>query len=69
MNSILFFKKKLFIIFIFFHTFHALNSISFDYPYFLTLSNNNIFIIHYGGIDIYDSSFNKIEQIIQFSGE
>ena len=69
MNSILFLNEKLFIIFLFFHIFLTVNSSSFDYPYYLTLSNNNIFIIHRAGIDIYDSSFNKIEQIIQFSGE
>jgi len=70
MNSILFLNEKLLIIFLFFHTFHALNTtLYFDYPYFLTLSNNNIFFIHHTGIDIYDSSFNKINQIIQFSGD
>ena len=69
MNSILFLNEKLFIIFLFFHIFLTVNSSSFDYPYYLTLSNNNIFIIHRTGIDIYDSSFNKLEQIIQFSGD
>ena len=65
MNSILFFNEKLFIIFLFFHA--VVNFTFEDYPYYLTLSNNNIFIIHHTGIDLYDSSFNKIEQIIQFS--
>ena len=69
MNSILFFKEKLFIIFLFFYIIHIVNSTSFDYPYYLTLSNDNIFLIHYKGIDIYDSSFNKINEIIQFSGD
>jgi len=66
MNSILFFNEKLFIIFLIFH--EVLNSSFEDYPYYLTLSNNNIFIIHHTGIDLYDSLFNKIDQIIQFSG-
>ena len=69
MNLILLLKEKLFSIFLFFHIFHIVDSIFFDYPYYLTLSNNNIFIIHHAGIDIYDSSFNKIGQIIQFSGD
>ena len=70
MNSILFFNEKLFIIFLFFHIIHVLNStLYFNYPYYLTLSNDNLFIIHYAGIDIYDSSFNKINEIIQFSGD
>ena len=69
MNSILFIKEKLFPIFLFFHIFHIVNSIFYDYPYYLTLSNDNIFFIHYTGIALYDSSFNKINQIIQFSGD
>ena len=70
MNSILFLKDKLFIIFLSFHFIQSLNStLYFDYPYYITLSNDNIFLIHYEGIDIYDSSFNKINQIIQFSGD
>ena len=70
MNSIMFLKEKLLIIFLFFHSFKSLNStIYFKYPYYLTLSNDNIFFIHYTGIDIYDSSLNKINQIIQFSGD
>ena len=39
---------------------------SVDYPHYVTLSNDNIFLIHYKGIDIYDSSFNKIKEIIKF---
>jgi len=70
MKSNFFLKEKLLIIFLFFHTFHALNSeLYYDYPYYVTLSIGNIFFIHYEGIDIYDSSFNKINQIIQFSGD
>ena len=68
MKSFFLVNEKLFLIFIFFHVFHLIKSTSFDYPYYLTLSNNNIFLIHYEGIDIYDSSFNKIKQIIPFSG-
>jgi len=68
MNSILFFNEQLFIIFLFCSIIHIINSTSFDYPYYVTLSNDNIFFIHYEGIDIYDSSFNKINQIYQFSG-
>ena len=66
MNSILSFNEKIFIIFLFFH---IVNSTSFDYPHYVTLSNDNIFLIHYEGIDIYDSSFNKINEIIKFSGD
>jgi len=67
MNSFLLLNEKLLIIFLFFHTFHALNStLYYNYPYYLTLSNDNIFIIYYAGIEIYDSSLNKISQIIQF---
>ena len=66
MNSILSFNEKIFIIFLFFH---IINSTSFDYPHYVTLSNDNIFLIHYEGIDIYDSSFNKINEIIKFSGD
>ena len=68
MSPFLLINEKLFLIFLFFHMYHLIKSTSFDYPYYLTLSNNNIFLIHYEGIDIYDSSFNKIKQIIQFSG-
>ena len=70
MNSVLFLNEKLILIFAFFHIIHIVNStLSFDYPYYLTLSNDHIFLIHYKGIDIYDSSFNKISQIFQFSGD
>ena len=70
MNHILFLNFKLFPIFIFLYIINQINSIiSYDYPYSLTLSNSNIFLIHHEGIDIYDSSFNKINQIIKFSGD
>ena len=41
----------------------------FDYPYSITLANDNIFLIQKTGIDIYDKSLNKLNQIIEFSGE
>ena len=69
MNSILCLMRKLFIFLIFFHIIPLVNSKSYDYPYYLTLSNNNIFLIHYEGVDIYNSSFNKINEIIKFSGD
>ena len=42
---------------------------SLDYPYFITLANDNIFLIQKTGIDIYDQSLNKINQIFEFSGK
>ena len=70
MNYIWILNCKLFPIFIFLHIINKINSIlSFDYPHSITLSNGNIFLIHQEGIDIYDSSFNKINQIIRFSDE
>ena len=61
---------KLFPIYIFGHIINQVNSIlSYDYPHSITLSNNNIFLIHQEGIDVYDSSFKKISQIIKFSGD
>ena len=42
---------------------------SFDYPYSITLPNNNIFLIQKAGIGIYDIFLNKISQIIEFSGK
>jgi len=55
---------------ILFQIFHKISSIaSYDYPYSITLANDNIFIIQKTGIDIYDKSLNKLNQIIEFSGE
>ena len=55
---------------ILFQIFHKISSIaSYDYPYSITLANDNIFIIQKTGIDIYDKSLNKLNQIIGFSGE
>ena len=45
------------------------SSTSFDYPYSITLPNDNIFLIQKTGIDIYDKSLNKLNQIIEFSGK
>ena len=42
---------------------------SLDYPYFITLANDNIFLIQKTGIDIYDQSLNKLYQIFEFSGK
>jgi hypothetical protein len=68
MNSILSLNEKLFLILLFFHIFQIVKSTSYDYPYYDTLPNDNIFLIHYTGIDIYNSSFKKIKQIFNFSG-
>ena len=40
-----------------------------DYPYSITLANDNIFLIQKTGIDIYDQYLNKLNQIVEFSGE
>ena len=42
---------------------------SFDYPYSITLANDNIFLIQKTGIDIYDKCLNMLNQIIKFSKE
>jgi len=42
---------------------------SFDYPYSITLANENIFLIQKAGIDIYDKSLNKLYRIFEFSGK
>ena len=50
--------------------FYKINSAtSFDYPYSITLVNDNIFLIQKTGIDIYDKSLNKLKQIFEFAGE
>ena len=50
--------------------FYKISSItSFEYPYSITLINDNIFLIQKTGIDIYDQYLNKLNQIIEFSGE
>ena len=42
---------------------------SFFYPYSITLDNDNIFLIQKTGIDVYNKSLNKLNQIIKFSKE
>ena len=50
--------------------FYKISSIaSFDYPYSITLANDNIFLIQKTGIDIYNKSLNMLNQIIKFSKE
>jgi len=50
--------------------FYKISSItSFDYPYSITLANDNIFLIQKTGIDIYDKYLNKLRQIFEFSYE
>ena len=44
------------------------NKTSFDYPYSITLPNDNTFIIQKTGIDIYDTLLNKFDKIFEFSG-
>ena len=41
---------------------------SFNYPYSITLPNDNIFLLQKTGIDIYDKSLKKFNEIIKFSG-
>ena len=45
------------------------SSASIDYPYYITLANDNIFLIQKTGIDIYDKFLNKLSQITEFSGK
>ena len=55
---------------IIFQIFYKISSTSpFDYPYSITLSNDNIFLIQKTGIDIYDKYLNKLNQIVEFSGK
>ena len=68
--NINFFEFQIFSLIIIFQSFCKINSISsFDYPYSIILSNDNIFLIQKTGIDIYDKSLNKLNQIIDFSEE
>jgi len=66
-NNIIKFKISLIILIQIFYK--ASSSTSFDYPYSIILVNDNIFLIQKTGIDIYDKSLNKLNQIIEFSGE
>jgi len=68
--NINFFEIQTFTLIIILQRFYIINSItSFDYPYLITLPNDNIFIIQNTGIDIYDISLKKLNKIIEFSGE
>ena len=68
--NIKYFEFQIFSLIIIFQSFYKISSItSFDYPYSIILSNDNIFLIQKTGIDIYDISLNKLKQIFQFSGE
>ena len=68
--TINFIEFQLFSLIIILQIFYKIgSSTSFDYPYSITLPNNNIFLIQKTGIDIYDKSLNKLNQIIEFSGK
>ena len=68
--TINFIEFQLFSLIIILQIFYKIgSSTSFDYPYSITLPNDNIFLIQKTGIDIYDKSLNKLNQIIEFSGE
>jgi hypothetical protein len=65
-----FLELQIFTLIIILQSFYKISSLSsFDYPYSIILSNDNIFLIQKTGIDIYDKSLNKLNQIIEFSGE
>ena len=66
-NNAIKFKISLIILFQFFYKINSAES--FDYPYSITLANDNILFIQKTGIDIYDKTLNKLNQIIEFSGE
>ena len=66
-HNLITFKNSLFILL---QIIYKISSItSFDYPYSITLSNDNIFLIQKTGIDIYDKSLDLLNQIIKFSKE
>ena len=68
--NINFFEVQIFFLITILQSFYGINSItSFDYPYSITLSNDNIFLIQRTGIDIYDINLNKLNQIVEFSGK
>ena len=65
-----FLELQIFTLIIILQSFYKISSLSsFDYPYSIILSNDNIFLIQKTGIDIYDISLNKLNQIFEFSGE
>ena len=66
-HKVIKFKISLIILF---QIFYKINSgKSFNYPYSIILSNDNIFLIQKTGIGIYDQSLNLLNQIIKFSKE
>ena len=68
--NINFFDFQIFCLIIILQSFYKIICLSsFDYPYSITLSNDNIFLIQKTGIDIYDKSLNKLNQAFEFSGE
>ena len=68
--NISFLELQIFTLIIILQSFYKISSLSsFDYPYSIILSNDNIFLIQKTGIDIYDTSLNKLIQILEFSGE
>ena len=68
--NISFLELQIFTFVIILQSFYKISSLSsFDYPYSIILSNDNIFLIQKTGIDIYDISLNKLTQILEFSGE
>jgi len=67
MNILINFKIPLIIVL---QIFYKISSATyFDYPYSITLDNDNIFLIQKTGIYIYDQSLNKPDLIFEFSGE
>ena len=68
--NINFIEFQIFSLIIIIQIFYKISSKSpFDYPYSIILDNDNIFLIQKTGIDIYDKSLNKLNQIVEFSGK
>ena len=68
--NINFVEFQIFSLIIILQIFDQIGSISpFEYPYSISLDNDNIFLIQKTGIDIYDKSLNKLNQIVEFSGK
>ena len=62
-------KFKISVVILFQIFYNISSTTSFRYPYSITLVSDNILLIQKTGIDIYDKSLNKLNQIIEFSGE
>ena len=60
-NNVIKFKISLIILIQIFYK--TSSSTSFDYPYSITIVNDNNFLIQKTGIDIYDKSLNKLNKI------